>query len=689
MNMPSVEYEHITLKGGLDQITPTLSLKPGVCREAVNFECLEFGGYGRIAGYERYSGQPGPSNSNYVLIPITTFVVTPVIGDIITSSSGGSGVVIHIGTDHIIITKELGAFVLGDTILVGVTTIGVVAASAMRPTEKENATYNYLASNLYRADILPPIGVGPIRGGFMLNNVVYCVRDAVGGLTSNLWGESPAGWIQIAFLHYAAFTSASTTPLIEGEVLKQNQPLIPTDITATLRKVVLTSGSWVAGTAAGNIYFTTPVGAPTAGTFDATNPIVGLTSFSSVNLTAVPIQDTLLGGGKGEVTIANFYGTQTKAYYADGVNRMFEFDGVNIFFINSAAVPDKPKHIASFKNHLMYSLGNSLFNSNIGDPFGHTALGGAAEVACGDTITNLIVQPGSQTNGALSVHARNTTFVLYGSSSKDWNLVVYNKGTGALDYTGQNMAQSYTMDDRGVIALSATLNFGNFDSATLTNSIRPFIAAHRQLVACSTLDRQKSQYRIFFTDGMGLYITVVNGVALGCMPVQFPIYANIAFEGTRDDGSLVKFFGGSDGHVYQLDKGSSFDGGKINARIKLNWNAMKSPRVLKRFRKAAIEVTGPSYAEVDFSYSLGYGSTSISQQDAVTYATTFTSEFWDTPGLLWDTFSWDGKSLAPTECEVIGTAENIEVSIGSNSAEFMEHTVNSVLIHYTMRRGLR
>ena len=33
-----VQYALIPLGGGLDQVTPTLSLKPGVARDAVNFE---------------------------------------------------------------------------------------------------------------------------------------------------------------------------------------------------------------------------------------------------------------------------------------------------------------------------------------------------------------------------------------------------------------------------------------------------------------------------------------------------------------------------------------------------------------------------------------------------------------------------------------------------------------------------
>ena len=42
--MPRVLYDLIQLKGGLDQVTPTLSLPPGVVRRAANFEASITGG---------------------------------------------------------------------------------------------------------------------------------------------------------------------------------------------------------------------------------------------------------------------------------------------------------------------------------------------------------------------------------------------------------------------------------------------------------------------------------------------------------------------------------------------------------------------------------------------------------------------------------------------------------------------
>ena len=52
MSQDSVKYEIISLQGGLDQVTPTLSLKPGMLRDALNVEASITGGYTRIKGYD-------------------------------------------------------------------------------------------------------------------------------------------------------------------------------------------------------------------------------------------------------------------------------------------------------------------------------------------------------------------------------------------------------------------------------------------------------------------------------------------------------------------------------------------------------------------------------------------------------------------------------------------------------------
>jgi hypothetical protein len=304
-----------------------------------------------------------------------------------------------------------------------------------------------------------------------------------------------------------------------------------------------------------------------------------------------------------------------------------------------------------------------------------------------DMVTAFQVLPGDQSTGALAIYSDDNTSILYGTSAANFNLVSYNVGTGAKPYSSQNVAIAYSFDDRGVVSLTTTLNYGNFDTSALTLNIRPFVQQRRNLVTASGVNREKGQYRVFFSDGFGLYLTFVNGKYMGAMPVQFPNSVTCMVEGEKPDGSETAFFGSTDGFVYRLDAGTSFDGVEIPANLVLVFNAIKSPRITKRYRKGSFEITGTGYAEFAFSYELGYGSLAISQEIERTYESNLVASFWDL--VNWDNFVWDGRTLAPSEVEVRGTAENIAVRVASISPIYQPFTVNSVILHYTMRRGLR
>ena len=55
--------KYVALEGGLDLVTPTLEASPGKCVTARNcYESVK-GGYQTLAGYERFDGQPSPSEA--------------------------------------------------------------------------------------------------------------------------------------------------------------------------------------------------------------------------------------------------------------------------------------------------------------------------------------------------------------------------------------------------------------------------------------------------------------------------------------------------------------------------------------------------------------------------------------------------------------------------------------------------
>ncbi|MCO1498285.1 hypothetical protein, partial [Limosilactobacillus reuteri] len=75
-------------------------------RDSLNHEAIETDGYGRIAGYERFSGQPKPSDAIYSLLWVSGFMNIPTVGQTITNATAlGTGQIIAVGSNYIAYTK--------------------------------------------------------------------------------------------------------------------------------------------------------------------------------------------------------------------------------------------------------------------------------------------------------------------------------------------------------------------------------------------------------------------------------------------------------------------------------------------------------------------------------------------------------------------------------------------------------
>jgi hypothetical protein len=517
-----------------------------------------------------------------------------------------------------------------------------------------------------------------VRGVSYYKGKVYAWRNTADGLAMKMYASSAAGWVEVDLMATFDFYQGSDE-IFAGETITGHT----SGATALVKAVVVKSGTWSGGNAAGYIVFTNMTGTPTSG------ELVYVGGTKHARAVGTYSTTTLAPGGRVETTIANFGGgpNNQKMYGVDGVNRAFEFDGDAYVPIFTGMPVDTPMHVVVHKQHLFLSFGSSLQFSAIGNPYLFDPVLGAGELALNNRITNLLILPGDQSSGALGVYTRNDTSVLYGTSAEDFRLSTSNSGTGAIAYTAQSMDQAYVLDDRGVMVMAASDQFGNFAPASLTLNIRPFLQFRRNLATASSVSREKGQYRIFFSDGTGLYMTIANGKMLGSMPVQFPNKVTCCVEGENTQGDAITFAGADNGFVYQLDAGTSFDGAIISSNINLVFNSIRSPRILKRYRRASVELTGDSYAQIQFAYDLGYGSTDINQAIEEEYSSDLRSSYWDE--FTWDNFVWDGKEVSPTEIEMLGTGENIAIRISSSSDLFKPFTVNSIIIHYSMRRGLR
>jgi hypothetical protein len=680
-----------SIPGGLDLTTPSLRLQSGALRDVLNFEVAPFGGYARVAGYERADGRASPSAATYTLIQVASFnnFNTIAVGQVVTQlTSGATGKIIAIVAapiPYIAVTQVTGVFdnthLLTTVASPGPVGIGFATALMVSLPAKTKAIYTAAAADVYRALILAVPGSGSVLGvvamAFAGVDHLYAFRANNGGTAVLLYKASASGWTLVPYYNLVSFTAGGTAVPLDGDTLTQG------GVTATIKRVMWTAGAWT-GSAVGRFVVTNPAG----GNFGA--GAATTTSGATITLAGVQAAITVAPGGRFEFEKCNFSGQlrTRRIYGCDGVNPCFEFDGDTLAPIKTGLTVDAPSHIRFHKNFLFIAQAASLLYSAAGSPFKWSAVDGSGEIATGDTITGMITLPGSQTTATLAVFLRSNTSFLYGTDPTTFNFVTFSDGIGAVPYSTQNLFDTFFLDDLGVVSLKTSLNYGNFLPSTLTKNILPFIARERGNLVASAVNREKSQYRLFFADGYALYATVLNQQYIGSGLVLYPDAITCVDTTNLTTDREATYAGGADGHVYQLDVGTSFDGAVIPAYFVTAWDAIKSPRILKRFRAASIEVQGDSYTEIQYGYQLGYNSDQLAQLPAVALTLNLGSvPHWD--NFVWDSFQWDGSGLTPTDIDETGTAENVRVTISSGTNYIAAYTINSILHHYSLRRGMR
>lgn len=687
IQLAAPQFDYLRFVGGYDTETKPWNSKSAKLRESQNYEiAINNQGYADIEGYEIFDGQPAPSEAPYFILDVTITGEFSV-GDTITQlTSGATAVVLQVVTNetpnYLVITRITGTFDATNDLQVSASTEGTASSVARRSgasTSLLNAQFLNLAADEFRGDISAVPGSGGVLGIYLLDDVWYTFRNNAGGTEADLFKSSTSGWVQVALGRELSFTSAGTYEVAEGDVITGET----SGATATITRVMLESGSILGGDGLGRFIF-----ASQTGTFQAETIKVGA-NLNVATIAADSAAIVQLPGGKYEMVRENFGGTAgtLRIYGADGINRGFEFDGTVFAPIATGMPVDTPLHVVVHKSHLFFSFQGSAQHSGIGTPYIFSPLFGAAELATGDIITGFMSEPGSTASATLGIYNRNTVHMLYGTSVLDWNLVKFRDELGAFDYSIQQFGQTMYLDDRGLTTFKTVQAHGNFQQSTVSRHIQRFINAKRTIVSASCIARDKNQYRLFFTDKTGLYVTTEGKKVVGLMPILFTNDVNVISSLEDNSGIEIIMFGSSDGKVYQLDKGTSFDGDPIEAFLKTFFHFSKSIRYLKKYLGVTLEASGDGYAEFNFSTELGYNSTDISQPGTQNAILPLGTVLWD--DFIWDSFVWDGVTLSPSNLKLEGSAENISLVIRKNSDFFFPMSITGAMIRYSFRRQLR
>lgn len=346
---------------------------------------------------------------------------------------------------------------------------------------------------------------------------------------------------------------------------------------------------------------------------------------------------------------------------------------------------DTPEHIAVYKNHLFYSFRNgSVQHSGIGTPYKWTIISGAGFLGIGENVIGMSIVQGE----AMLILGRNKTDILYGSSAADWNIVSYSSEAGGIEWTLQNLGWPIYLDDPGVKIFTAGQNFGDFDNETLTKFVRSTLEEKRGLAVASIYSTKYSQYRLFFSDATALFFTFDNQKLIGVSTlIEWPYTVSCCWRSEDENGEEAIYFGATNGMVYRMNSGPSFDGADIEAFMRIPYHHYDSIGVNKRFRKVVLECdVRDTEASIELKFSPEFD---YADSDSVGPGLEIQADV-DIQGgggvygyALWDRFVWDSVLFAKASGYITGIGENMALLISCTSAAALPFVISGMTVTFS------
>ena len=696
--MSDFKDEPFGFKGGIDLVTPALSLSPGKLIDSLNYEPDLHGGYRRMYGFERFDGRPSPSAQDYWIMAVT-ITGTIVAGNTVTgATSGATAVVLQVnGTTELVVTKVVGTFVTENITVAAVVKASLVSTLRTAATTAAlHASYKSLAANNYRADIAAVPGSGPVRGVVMYSNVVYAFRNNAGGTACVMFKSTAAGWVAVTMGRTINFTGA-VGEIFDGATITGAS----SGATGVVGRAMLRTGTWTVS-GVGTLQLDSVTGAFTSGEALQVGGVTKVTS-SSVD-TAI----TLVPGGRYEFSIYNFSGSASsmRLYGVSGVNKAFEFDGTRYVPITTGLHTDTPTYLATWRNALVFAYGATVEVSGPGAPYSWTALTGASVIGLGANCSGMIAQAGNETTGALAIFAfgnagtAGISYILYGNDAADFNLVTQAPDSGAQPYTAQNIGYAFFLDTKGVCQLNTTRNYGNFELSTVSRAIQPLIDSKRGLATASCIVRSSNQYRLFFSDGTGVIMYVSsadNNLYAAAATVQVSafmrfdygtsLYMNCVTSAVDSTGVERVFAGGSNGYVYELERGTSMDGAVITSHLLTAFNSGRAPMNRKTYKRTVLQATCTGTASVTVGYNVSYAGFEAAEGARTAQSLVGGGSWWD--AMIWDDFNWDAPYVTDYTIDTPGNGTNINFAIYGSNAVDLPYTINSAIVNRKIGRQER
>jgi hypothetical protein len=628
-------------KGGLvSNLSPLQQgiQQPGSARELKNFEPATSGGYRRILGFEEYD---------------TDFV--PSFGAPVVQGSGQTGntlVIANLDAEP----NEGDTFTIAGDVTVYTIDVGGVSYNSSTKQATLTLTDVLTASPADKAVVAFIQQRGLIDGVAAWDGVVVAVRS------SNVYKSTGSGYTKVNVPAYGSVT-------VNGGS-QTGTSLIVAGLTAVPQQ-----GDTFSVAGIEQVY--TVLSVPTVTGGGATLSISPALATSPTDGAAVTWLSTRFNN-TGKVRFDKYrIGTSEKIV---GVAKdAFPFIYDNTTYTALSSVPDiaGAEHVVWFKNQIFFAKGDKLtFTAPYTDNDFNPA-NGAGTISVGNRITGLKVF-----REQLVIFSEQRINRLVGNTLADFVLqpITVNVGCVAEDTIQELGGDIIFLGPDGLRLLSATDRIGDFGLAVVSKAIQKEMT---QLISASTFFssitiKEKSQYRL-----LGFNQAINTASSLGIIGTQLELADTTGMNWAQLQGvrayvadsdyhgmSELIVFAHSDGYVYRMESGNSFDGEDIVAVFSTPYVPFNDPRIRKTFYKLFLYTDPQGSVTTTVNLKLDFDDQGSIQPETISIGnTTGAVGFYGSPLAVYGVTVFGDKLKRVFDTQLIGSGFSGSlqfVSIGKN-----------------------
>ena len=398
-------------------------------------------------------------------------------------------------------------------------------------------------------------------------------------------------------------------------------------------------------------------------------------------------------GGKAKHVLYNLDGDD-KVIFVDSNNypATYNTSGNTLTAITGSTDVLGAENVAVFKDTAFYAKGNNLYFTAPFTVDDFSAANGAGSINVANEITGLAVF-----RDQLIVFTTDSIKRITGNTAADFQVSPITDRIGCVN--GDTIQEvggdiMYLAPD-GIRLLSATDRIGDFGldiaSDPIAKDATTFLGSTPNF--CSVLMREKAQYRIFayieseqHEAAKGLIATKfisqgASGISWSETKGIKAYVADSRYSGTAETVA----FANTDGYVYELDTGSSFDDLPIEAIYESPYMPLSDPQMRKSFYKMTLyaEPTGSMSLDLNVKYDFGSTTnTGVIQPATQNIESTGTAVFiFGDSNSVFNTSTYGGELDKIYNTNIVGSGKTIALRIEDNSTN-PTFTLDTALLEF-------